>query len=99
MGYNETQELIEAIATGVFDNGLSQIAEAVQARQKQTIHLLAKGDEVRFNALTRPKYLVGRIGTVDRVKQTTVVVEIEEAAGKYPAGCKITVPAALVEMA
>lgn len=90
-------DVIEAIRAGKLDGGLSQIAEAVQSRQKQTIHLLAPGDEIRFNGLTRPKYLVGTIGRVKTVKQTTVTVTIDERVGKYAAGVNIRVPAALLE--
>lgn len=90
-------DVVEAIKAGELDNGLSAIAEACQTRQKKTIHLLSPGDQIRFNGLTRPKYLAGTAGTVKSVKQTTVVVTIDENVGKYHAGVEIRVPASLVE--
>jgi len=94
-----TEELINAIAAGDFDESLSLVAETIQARQKQIVHLLVPGDVVRFNGLCRPKYMVGATATVDRVKHTNVVVVMTEKTGKYPQGCKVTVPPSLLERA
>lgn len=66
---NETAELVIAsIFEGDVDDDLDQIVAAVKERRSHLAQrrkmLLSKGDRVRFTELTRPKYMIGELGTI-----------------------------------
>jgi hypothetical protein len=89
-------ELLTAIHRGEFDDSLAQIVDAVRERQNRVGRRMRVGDRVRFNGQTRPQYLIGVLGTVEKVNTTTVAVRPDQAVGKFRGG-PIRVPMALIE--
>lgn len=94
-------EIIIAIHSGMHDNSLDLIAEAIKFRlqmlAERQIATLNKGDTVRFNSTVRPKYLVGVEATVINVNKTTVTVDIPSRTTGDRFGGIVRVPASLLE--
>lgn len=90
------------IAAGKYDETLDAIEQAVRARQEQLamqrLYSLTPGSTVRFNSNTKPKYLRGIEATVVDINRTRAVVALASDIGRYRAGGRITVPAALIEI-
>lgn len=100
-----TMELAAEIADGKHDNELDWLIGVITDRRKtlrklaqqRQLTLLKPGDSVRFTPDVRPKYLGGRIGTVQSKRGTKLVVDLEVPAGRYSTG--VVVPADLLEPA
>jgi hypothetical protein len=54
------------------------------------------GEVIIFNSRTRPKYLVGELGTVTKVNMKTVMVKLKNPQGRFGAN-EIRVPKTLVD--
>lgn len=89
--------VIEDIAKGKHDAVLSVIINTAQARRKATetsrLHSFSPGDKIRI-CDTRPKYLNGCIGTVEKINQTTASIKLDNPPQpkwggtiRVPAGC------------
>lgn len=95
--------LARAIMDGKFDDQLDQLTSLVQRRRElvgqQLLVGLSPGDRVRFNARTRPQYLRGYVGIVQRVSgdRAYVVLEVNRKVGRFSAGAPIGTSAVLLE--
>ena len=97
-------EIVKEIVAGRFDDDLDVISKAVKDRRAALnsvkMYSFRAGDVVKFNSLTRPKYLAGTEATVVKVNQKRIVVKINEdfkyKARKYGYG-EFTTPVSLVE--
>lgn len=82
-----TTTTIDAILTGACDEFLEQVARAVTDRKRTLASVLGYtlqvGDEVEFNATTRPKYLVGVRGRVTKINGRSAVVQVGADGGRY----------------
>lgn len=89
----DTEDLIEALGSGVYDDDLEQIAEAVQKaiqlRAVVTVHRLTTGDRivVQLPPGIRPRYLDGATGEFIRKLDKNVAVrfdtDINDPYGKW----------------
>jgi len=48
------------------------------------------GEKVVFNEAVNPKYLIGAMAVVKRVKRTRVVIHLDESHGRFHSNCDIT---------
>lgn len=91
------------ILSGKHDAVLDAISQAVaQRRQVLARHELTSikiGDNVRFSARIRPRYLSGLTAKVTKVNGASVTVDIDNnpAYGRFQGSRNVRVPAALVE--
>lgn len=103
-------ETIDAIILGELDHGLDSILAAVQERRRSVGHggmrvgrsgAFHIGQEVVFNDRTRPRYMIGLRGTVTKVNDATVKVELDHSstlqAGRFGGGTGLRVPFGLVD--
>ena len=95
------QYFVEAIADGDADTFLDAISRAVKSRRAELngnkLYTLNPGDIVKFNSLTRPKYLRGIEAEVVRVNRKRVVVRTEDSRARRFAHYEFTTPVTLVE--
>lgn len=85
---------------GKFDAELDQLTALLQRRKElvgqQLLVTLKPGDTVVFNGRTRPTYLRGQVGTIQRVENGKAYVVLPRDIRKYRAGVPIGTPATLV---
>jgi hypothetical protein len=89
-------EVVDSILDGKYGNyELDQISGAIKERRVQVAsrlrYKLNTGDRVRVVGALRPKYLIGLIGVVKRVNQTTITIDFEEPekARRYARGVRM----------
>lgn len=79
-------EVIDGIRAGEYDASLRAIRVAASARESQVNvsvgRSLSVGDRVRLRNI-RPRYMQGVIGTVARVMQTWIEVQLDGGVGKF----------------
>lgn len=73
----------------------SAFAERARRKNFEKITTLKIGDRVRFVA-GRPRYLIGTIGTVEKVKQSYVLVKLDAPVGKFQRA--VNAPISLIEL-
>jgi uncharacterized protein YkvS len=92
------------IELGEHDENLAEIVEAIKQRRKvlaadkvseQGIEV---GDTVEFSDIIRPKYLIGRTATVDKINAKSVVVTCpdEPGYGRFQGKSRIRCPKTLI---
>lgn len=97
------ESLLENIRDGEHDGALDQIVEAVRERKKTlanwTMRSLKPGDEVRFSDQIRPKYLVGRTATVQKINRQSIVVSCPDdpTYGRFCGSQNVRCPNTLIE--
>lgn len=90
-----TISVIDEILDGKLDDDLDQILSAIKERRDQLASRLRfklrPGDRVRVVGDLRPRYLIGLIGVVKRINQTTISIDFEDpaSAGRYSAGVRM----------
>lgn len=88
------------VMSGDVDEELDVLTEAIKERKQQIVAnfrlTLSVGDRVRFNDLTRPKYLQGVEATLIEKLQKNIVVLLDEPVGKF--GKRIRTSVGLVEV-
>ena len=93
------EQFFKDVADGHFDNDLDYLNKAIHNRVQQISAIkmfsFKEGDKVKFNSLTKPKYLAGAVGTVKKVNRSKIVVDLDAPAGKYYRN--ISTPPTLVE--
>lgn len=103
MQISDAHQVVGAIYAGLYDDTLDTLSEAIKNRvtnlEQRQIATLKKGDTVRFNSKTRPKYLVGVEAVVIKVNKTTVTVDIPSRDTFERFGGIVRVPASLLELA
>jgi len=99
------EEVVSRITSGVVDNHLDVIIDAVKMRRKQIsdakILLVKPGDVVVFNSDASPKYLRGQKATVRKVNSKTVSVDIPEdawGARRYRGAKNVRTPMSIVDV-
>lgn len=107
-----TNELLEAIKSGVYDSDLGKIKEAVASRiptvrKSLTIDDYPMGARVRFNESTGTRYMVGQYATIISKNRTKVVVRLETPMGRFARvnplsgsveSANVTVPVAIIDL-
>jgi len=99
----QAREILDAIIAGEFDDYKDAFIEAFKSRT-EVINMgkrlsFRPGDKVKFNSLTRPKYLQGIEATVEKINSKNIVVRIASdnwGARKF-AGVATTTSVALVD--
>lgn len=97
----DISDVLTNIVLGKFDGDLDRIITAANSRRKTVgeakIYSFSVGDRVKYNQLTKPKYLVGAIGTIKQINRTKVVVDLDSPAGKFSKN--VITPTSLIEKA
>lgn len=75
----DLQEVVGAIQKGEFDSvELERISSAIRHHQEDLALQLKRGDRVITGRSVRPKYLAGRVGTVQSHRGEHVMVLFDE---------------------
>jgi hypothetical protein len=83
-----------AIAGGEFDDQLTLLAEAIDARRRllytvdsaAALAQLRVGDPVCINDAISPRYLAGLRATVVEINDFTATIRLERPVGRFPSG-------------
>ncbi len=74
----EKEEVATGIATGKFDDILDHLELSITVRREaiaaQLSRSLTVGDTVEFTDDIRPKYLIGKTATVEKINRKTITV-------------------------
>ena len=92
-------DIVTPILKGECDEFLKSIIDTAQLRQTQLkpkIYEFSVGQRVKFSNTVRPKYLVGAMGTVQKINRTKIVVDLDERHERFYRN--ISTPLAMVEM-
>lgn len=87
-----------AIYNGEYDQSLDQIAMAIQIRRdmlRPKATDFKVGEKVRYNSHTRPKYLAGATGVIQKINRTKVTVMLDKPTGRFYG--PINTPTSLIE--
>jgi hypothetical protein len=72
------EEVATNIATGEFDDILNHLELSISVRREQLASQFSRslkvGDVVEFTSDIRPKYLIGKTATVEKINRKTVTV-------------------------
>lgn len=98
------QDILAGILAGEADGEFDQVYDAIKARQRQTDSIKALGfkkdDRIVFNELARPAYIRGQTGKVASAPKRgakSVMVILDEAAGRYSDERPIRTPVSIIE--
>jgi hypothetical protein len=95
--------LLDAIAGGQFDDHLTALAEAIDAR-RHLVHTIRSvtalaalhvGDLVRINHAVRPQYLAGMGATIVEIDDHAVTLRLQRPVGRFASGVLRCPPLAL----
>ena len=92
-------DIVTPILKGEYDEFLKSIIDTAQLRQTQLkpkIYDFNVGQRVKFSNTVRPKYLVGAMGTVQKINRTKVVVDLDERHERFYRN--ISTPLSMVEI-
>ena len=92
-------DIVTPILKGECDEFLKGIIDTAQLRQTQLkpkIYEFNVWQRVKFSNTVRPKYLVGAMGTVQKINRTKVVVDLDERHERFYRN--ISTPLSMVEM-
>lgn len=104
------EDVLDLIATGVFDSTLDTLADAVKKRQhsvrvERSSSDFGVGDTVKFNDLTGTKYLHGHHAVVTEIRNKKLKVRLKHPVGKYSTfvdgewqGSEVIVPPAIIDL-
>lgn len=90
--------IVTPIIKGECDEFLKGIIDTVQLRQTQLkpkIYEFNVGQRVKFSNTVRPKYLVGAMGTVQKINRTKVVIDLDNRVNRFYTN--ITTPTSMIE--
>ena len=79
-------DIVTPILKGEYVEFLKSIIDTAQLRQTQLkpkIYEFNVGQRVKFSNTVRPKYLVGAMGTVQKINRTKVVVDLDERHERF----------------
>ena len=93
------QQVIDFIMDKASTSDIASVIEACQGKKKsqsqKSFYTLKVGDKVRFLSNSRPAYLRGMEGKVVAKRQTKLVIDLDEPAGRFHRG--IITPPSLIE--
>jgi hypothetical protein len=95
--------LLDAIASGRFDDQLTALAEAIDARRHlvdtvrsaAALAALEVGDLVRINHAVSPRYLAGLGATIVEIDDHAVTLRLQRPVGRFASGVLRCSPLAL----
>lgn len=79
-------DIVTPILKGECDEFLKSIIDTAQLRQTQLkpkIYEFNVGQRVKFSNTVRPKYLVGAMGTVQKINRTRIVIDLDERHERF----------------
>ena len=92
-------DIINDISKGNFDPYLDRLIEAASLRRKRLVQAsivqFNAGDRIQFNSKVRPTYLQGALGTIKKIRQKKVVIDLDRPYGRFFKG--VVVPMGLFD--
>ena len=97
----EAMDIVDRLDDEEFSQLIDYIRYKVKARRNEksakTLATLKVGDRVRIVGPTKPQYLAGMTGTIEKRRQTKLVVKLSAGpVGKFRDG-KVICPASMLE--
>lgn len=90
--FSSMAEVINAIHSGAYDHELDALVLHATNRQAAVARgSLNIGDAVEIIGQIRPKYMVGKVGVLERINRTTATVRFGNDVGRF-ANQEVRVP-------